>query len=97
VCDTCTIKFDSACSRCMSGIPNRLFNKSKPMSDIVVKGFNGAISSVDSVGVNDDGKKEYYIQSMPSDLCLLSANEYAKDGAAILMEKHRDPLVRGTP
>lgn len=87
VCDTCTIKFDSACSRCMSGIPNRLFNKSKPMSDIVVKGFNGAISSVDSVGVNDDGKKEYYIQSMPSDLCLLSANEYAKDGAAILMEK----------
>jgi len=86
VCNTCTIKFDSACSRCMSGIPNRLISESKPTSDIAVKGFNGTISVVDSVGVNDDGKKEYYIQSMPSDLCLLSANEYAKDGAAILME-----------
>jgi len=86
VCNTCTIKFDSACSRCMSGIPERLRDTSKPLSTIAVKGFNGTVSTVDTVGVNDDGKREYYIQNMPADLCLLSANEYAKDGAAILME-----------
>ena len=86
VCNTCTIKFDSACSRCMSGIPERLRSSNKPLSTIAVKGFNGTVSTVDKEGVNDDGKREYYLQNMPSDLCLLSANEYAKDGAAILME-----------
>ena len=34
-------------------------------------------------GVNDDGKVEYYVQSMPSDLVLLCAHEYASDGAAV--------------
>jgi hypothetical protein len=86
VCNTCTVKFDSACSRCMSGIPERLIDTTKPLSTIAVRGFNGTVSTVDTVGVNDDGKREYFIQSMPADLCLLSANEYAKDGAAILME-----------
>ena len=65
VCNTCTtVKFDSACSRCMSGNPKRLLrNQHKPLSTIAVKGFNGTVSTVDSVGMNDDGKREYYIQS----------------------------------
>jgi hypothetical protein len=40
---------------------------------------------VTTVGQNEDGKTEYYVKSMPSDMVLLSAQEYAKDGAAILL------------
>jgi hypothetical protein len=32
VCNTCTVKFDSACSRCMSGIPERLIDTTKHSS-----------------------------------------------------------------
>ena len=50
-----------------------------------IKGFNGNMSMVDSVGRNDDGKKEYFVSDMPSDMVLLSAHDYCKDGAAVLM------------
>jgi len=66
----------------MSGDPSRTIEKESPQKGITIKGFNNSRSSVDSVGVNDDGKLEYYVSSMPSDLTLLSAHDYVKDGAA---------------
>jgi len=80
-----TIKFDSACSRNMSGVISRTSDKDSPLQTISVRGFNNTSSSVDSVGVNDDGKLEYYVSSMPPDLVLLSAHDYVQDGAAILL------------
>ena len=79
------IKFDSACSRNMSGIKDRITEEDNTILDINIRGFNGATSTVDSVGVNADGKMEYYVSSMPPNLVLLCANDYAKDGAAILL------------
>lgn len=80
------IKFDSACSRNMSGNPQRLQHTDQlAVTDVRVRGFNNSISSVDRVGLNADNKTEYYIKSMPRDLALLCAHEYAKDGAAILL------------
>jgi hypothetical protein len=35
-------------------------------------------------GVNSDGKHEYFVPDMPSDLVLLCGHAYASDGAAIL-------------
>lgn len=82
------IKFDSACSRNMSGIKERtkFGNKQEFSENIIVKGFNGNTSQVNKVGLNEDGKIEYYIQDMPSDMVLLCAHDYAKEGAAILFE-----------
>ena len=86
------VKFDSAASRCMSGVSGRIRESVNPMENkVLVTGFNGQHSSVDSVGVNNDGKKEYFISSMPRDLALLCAHEYAQDGAAILFKN--DGLV----
>ena len=80
-------KFDSAASRCMSGVTGRIQQGVHSIENkILVTGFNGQRSAVDSVGVNKDGKKEYYIPSMPRDLALLCAHEYAKEGAAILFK-----------
>lgn len=79
------IKFDSACSRNMSGIKGRIVNEIEPSSLISVQGFNNSISHVTSVGYNDDGKLEYYVDNMPSNMVLLCANDYANDGAAILL------------
>ena len=80
-------KFDSACSRCVSGSPGRLvevFPATDPSYRQKVHGFNGTTSSVTRAGRNRDGMTEYYIADMPPSLCLLCANEYAKKGAAIL-------------
>lgn len=85
-----TEKFDSACSRCMSGAPGRI----RPVAvnhNIVINGFNASQSSVTDVGVNGDDKTEYYVDSMPRDLALLCANDYVEKGAAILM--HEDGVV----
>jgi hypothetical protein len=79
------IKFDSAASRNMSGDPTRIsIVTTEPQ--VIVQGFNGSKSMVDAMGINLDGKKEYYISSMPHDLVLLSANDYVQGGAAILYE-----------
>ena len=77
------IKFDTACSRNMSGTAHRLDNQQKH-DNVIIQGFNGATSTVDAVGMNSDGKMEYYVKSMPTNLTLLSAHEYVKDGAAVL-------------
>jgi len=82
----CVVKFDSACSRNMSGVKGRISNiKNDKNIGVQIKGFNGSTSVVDTVGINNDGKMEYYVKNMPSDLVLLCANEYAKEGAAILL------------
>ena len=80
------VKFDSACSRNMSGVIGGI--ESTMCGDSIgvkIKGFNGLTSTVYSAGINADGKMEYYVKNMPSDLVLLCANEYAKEGAAILL------------
>ena len=81
-----TIKFDSACSRNMSGVPDRLQSSTTPADDIGIKGFNNSISYAKSIGLNSDNKTELYVPSMPSNLVLLSAHDYAKDGCALLFE-----------
>ena len=79
-------KFDSGASRCMSGDPNRIV-ASRPLSRPVrITGFNGIRSSPTSMGVNADGKEEYYVEDMPSHLTLLCANAYCQDGCAVLFE-----------
>jgi hypothetical protein len=84
----CRIKFDSAASQCMSGNPSRLTNQHDiSLHPITIHGFNNTTSSPTTVGINSDNKKEYYVPSMPKDLVLLCAHQYAKDGAAIL---HKD-------
>ena len=78
------IKFDTACSRNMSGNGNRLLESYVNEENITIKGFNGSSSTVDAVGFNEDGKIEYYVKTMPHNLTLLCAQDYAKDGAAVL-------------
>ena len=79
-------KFDSGASRCMSGDPNRIVN-SRPLSRPVrITGFNGMRSTPTSMGVNVDGKDEYYVEDMPTHLTLLCANAYCTDGCAVLFE-----------
>jgi hypothetical protein len=80
-----TVKFDSACSRNMSGSLDRISRRLDSDSRVVVRGFNGSMSEVSAQGLNEDGKLEYYVQAMPTDLTLLCANDYAKDGAAVLL------------
>ena len=80
---TNVIKFDTACSRNMSGTAHRIYHQHK-RDNVIIQGFNGSTSSVDAVGINGDGKMEYYVKSMPTNLTLLSAHEYVKDGAAVL-------------
>jgi hypothetical protein len=80
------LKFDSGCSRNMSGVSDRLLDSTAPSSAVSVRGFNNSVSFVDSVGLNEDGKMEYYVSNMPSDMVPLSVYDYASDGAAILMK-----------
>eukprot|EP01041_Mallomonas_annulata_P002805 gene2805-5522_t len=76
-------KMDSAASRCMSGDSSRISN-SNNVSQVTILGFNRSMSKPDRVGLNRDGKQEYYVSSMPSNLALLCAHAYAEDGAVIL-------------
>ena len=71
------IKFDTACSRNMSGNADRLVESYVNEEQITIKGFNGSSCAVDAVGVNEDGKIEYYVKHMPSNLTLLYAQDYA--------------------
>ena len=80
------VKMDSACSRCMSGIRGRLLSVRETDNDIHIKGFNNTTSIVTNIGYNEDNKMEYYVSSMPNDLVLLCANDYAQDGAVILLK-----------
>ena len=81
------IKFDSACSKNMSGNPSRLLPSTvNSTNNIRVKGFNNTVSPATSIGRNEDNKSELYVPSMPSNLVLLSAHDYAKDGCALLFE-----------
>ena len=93
------IKLDSGASCSMSGITGRIKNVSNRNSHsnsnsnsnsnsrrIEIEGFNGNISLVDQIGENGDGKKEYFVSSMPDDLVLLCAHQYASDGAVVLMK-----------
>ena len=80
------IKFDSGASRCMSGDPDRI-RVSRPITRPVrITGFNGIGSSPTSMGVNTDGKTEYYVEDMPRHLTLLCANAYCQEGCAVLFE-----------
>jgi hypothetical protein len=38
---------------------------------------------VNAMGQNEDGRIEYFVKDMPSDMVLLSAQDYAKEGAAV--------------
>lgn len=76
------VKFDTGCSRNMSGVPGRLHTTSTTQAS--VQGFNGALERVDAVGTNADSRMEYFLSSMPRNLVLLSGHEYAKEGAAVL-------------
>lgn len=78
---------DSGCSRCMSGVKGRLITQQgidSNVSGVSVSGFNNTRSSVDAVGKNEDNKMEFFVKSMPVDLVLLSAHDYARDGAIVL-------------
>ena len=80
--------FDTACSMSMSGVrdvagfPGRL--EGVEVCEMEVKGFDGGVRESGVIGVNEDGKKELYVEGMPKDLVLLCAKHYAEEGAAIL-------------
>ena len=79
-------KMDSGASSSMSGDASRIVtNLPCEYSNVKIVGFNGSMSSPDRVGLNADGKKEYYVPAMPENLALLSAHSYASDGAVILL------------
>ena len=44
------------------------------------------MSSPQQLGLNKDGKREYYVPSMPENMALLSAHSYAQDGVVLLFE-----------
>ena len=85
-----TEKFDSACSRSMSGVPGRI-QEVDVDPNVVIVGFNDTVSNVTTVGINGDNKTEYYVNGMPKDLALLCANDYVETGVAVLF--HGDGLV----
>ena len=54
------------------------------MRDVVIRGVAGEMVGGAIVGENEDGKEEIFVESLPDDLVLLCANQYAEDGAVIL-------------
>ena len=79
------MKMDSAASRNMSGCPNRIVRELRLDTTVNIIGFDGSRTQPSRVGLNRDGKLEYYVPDMPSVLALLCAYEYAKDGAVVLL------------
>lgn len=79
------VVFDTGASSSMSGIEGRI-KELFPQTDydIVIKGFNGSKCTVDLVGLNEDSKRELYCSKIPPGVVLLSGQQYASDGAAIL-------------
>ena len=80
-------KFDTCCSRCMSGVKGRLKLKDERGVNAVIKGFNGSQSYAKEAGWNKDGKYEFFVSDMKDNLVLLCANQYASEGAAVLFRK----------
>ena len=80
------IKMDSACSRNMSGVGGRITEVQ--IADNTIRGFKGEESKANLIGKNEDGKVELYVEDMPTDLVLLSANNYAEDGAVVLLPNY---------
>ena len=82
------IIFDSGCSVNMSGVkdyhgfPGRLVETEG--CDVKIRGFDGMMQETKMIGRNEDGKKELFVEGMPQNLVLLSAKQYAEDGAAVL-------------
>lgn len=73
---------DSGCSLSMSGRKGRV--REGVVRDVVIRGVTGGVEESVVVGKNDDDKEEIFVESLPDDLVLLCANQYAKDGAVIL-------------
>jgi hypothetical protein len=83
------LKFDSGCSRNMSGVSDRLLDSTSPSSAVSVRGFNNSVSFVDSVGLtHEDGKMEYYVSNMPSDMVLLSAHDNVSNIRNTVPQRH---------
>ena len=78
-------KMDSGASSSMSGAANRIVTEQKIADNVRIVGFNGTTSSPEMVGLNSDGKKEFYVPSMPEILALLFAHSYALDGTVVLL------------
>ena len=79
-------KMDSGASANMSGSKDRLVQELPLDDNVKIVGFNGTMSSPEHLGLNRDGKKEYYVPSMPENVALLSAHSYALDGAVVLFD-----------
>jgi hypothetical protein len=79
------VKFDSGCSKNMSGDMSRIRN-SVESKGILIQGFSKETKAVATkIGINEDDKVELYVENMPDNLVLLSAHDYVSDGAAVLM------------
>lgn len=68
----------------MSGVPRAARLSMLEETKVVVRGFNGECSRTSVIGKNEDGKDELFVKEMPVDLVLLSARQYAADGAIVL-------------
>lgn len=84
---------NSGCSRNMSGVRNGSGGPArlKDVREVVrtrVRGFDGTVKEVGMEGVNEDNKSELFIESMPQDLVLLCAKQYAEDGAIVLFSEN---------
>ena len=90
------VKFDTACSRNMSGNSDRIVPDTMVVRDVSIKGFNGSVSTPSAIGTNEDNKLEYFVQSMPRNLALLCAQDYVSDGAAVLFPDD-GKVIRMTP
>jgi len=88
-----TEKFDTACSRSISGAPGRI-REVDVSHNIVIKGFNEGSEKVDKVGVNGDDMQEYFVSGMPKDLALLSGNDYVSRGGAAVLFPHDGIVLR---
>ena len=64
------VKFDTACSRNISGNSDRIVPDTMVVRDVSIKGFNGSVSTPSAIGTNEDNKLEYFVQSMPRNLAL---------------------------
>ncbi len=86
-----TVKiFDSGCSINMSGVRNRNGGPGRIQGvkkiEVKIKGVGNIMEAEVWKGINEDGKDELYVEGMDERLVLLSANQYAADGAVVLFE-----------
>jgi hypothetical protein len=79
-------KFDSCASRCMSGSPNRIIIERPMLNPVQIKGFNNTTSEPSKFGLNKDFQEEYYVKDMPSNLTLLCAHAYSRQGCSFLFD-----------